>query len=82
MLIGDIKMNAKYKVTFYVDFKEEKEEGIAFGENPGDIVNNIFKYYGKDEVEEVTISLFEDYDCSVLPKTIIEDYFSSPHNDV
>lgn len=82
MLIGDIKMNAKYKVTFYVDFKEEKEEGIAFGENPGDIVNNIFKYYGKDEVEEVTISLFEDYDCSVLPKIIIEDYFSSPHNDV
>lgn len=75
-------MNAKYKVTFYVDFKEEKEEGIAFGENPGDIVNNIFHYYSEDSVEEITISLFENYDCSVLPKTIIEDYFSSPHNDV
>lgn len=74
-------MNAKYKVTFYVDFKEEKDEGIAFGDNPGDIVNNIFQYYGKDKVEEVTISLFEDYDCSVLPKMIIEDYFNSSHND-
>lgn len=76
-------MNAKYKVSFCDNnYNQEVEEGIAFGENPGDIVNNIFKYYGKDEVEEVTISLFEDYDCSVLPKTIIEDYFSSPNNNV
>ena len=76
-------MNVKYKVSTYDNnYNLKREEGIAFGENPGDIVNNIFKYYGKDEVEEVTISLFEDYDCSVLPKTIIEDYFSSPNNDV
>lgn len=71
-------MNVKYKVTYYKIFNPEVEEGIAFGENPGDIVNNIFKYYGKDEVEEVTISLFEDCDCSVLPKSTIEDYFNSP----
>lgn len=74
-------MNVKYKVIFYDNnYNQEVEEGIAFGENQGDIVNNIFKYY--DGVEELTISLFEDYDCSVLPKTIIEDYFSSPHNNV
>lgn len=72
-------MNVKYKVAFCDnDYNSKVEEGIAFGENPGDIVNNIFKYYGKDGVEEVTISLFEDYDCSVLPKSIIEDYFNSP----
>ena len=70
-------MNAKYKVTFYRDFNEEKDEGIAFGEDAGEIVNNIFNYYGKNDVVEVTISLFEDYDCTVLPRTIIEDYLDS-----
>ena len=76
-------MNVKYKVSTYDNnYNQEVEEGIAFGENSGDIVNNIFQYYDKDGVEELTISLFEDYDCSVLPKTIIEDYFSNPHNDV
>lgn len=76
-------MNAKYKVSFYDNNCNQKvEEGIAFGDNPGDIVNNVFQFYGKDAVEEVTISLFVDCDCSVLPKTIIEDYFNSFHNDV
>ena len=67
-------MNAKYKVTFYVDFKEEKDEGIAFGKDYGDIVNNICHYYGEDAIEEVTITLFEDYDQQVLPRTTIVDY--------
>ena len=80
MLIRDIKMNAKYKVTFYTDFNEEKDEGIAFGEDTGEIVNNIFDYYGKNDVVEVTISLFEDYDRTVLPREIIEDYFNDGEN--
>lgn len=73
-------MNAKYKITFYTDFKEKKDEGIAFGENYGDIVNNICHYYGEDSVEEVTITLFEDYDLQVLPRTIITNYFNSGEN--
>ena len=80
MLIGDIKMNAKYKVTFYQDFNKKKDEGIAFGEDAGEIVNNIFDYYSKNDVVEVTISLFEDYDCTVLPREIIEDYFNDGEN--
>ena len=71
-------MNIKYKVTTYnSNFNQEVDEGIAFGDNPGDIVNHIFHYYGKDNVNQLTISLFEDYDYSVLPKTVIEDYFNS-----
>lgn len=73
-------MNAKYKITFYTDFKEKKDEGIAFGENYGDIVNNICRYYGEDSVEEVTITLFEDYDLQVLPRTIITNYFNGSEN--
>ena len=73
-------MNAKYKITFYTDFKEKKDEGIAFGETYGDIVNNICHYYGEDSVEEVTITLFEDYDLQVLPRTIITNYFNSSEN--
>lgn len=73
-------MNAKYKVTFYVDFKEEKDEGIAFGENYGDIVNNICHYYGEDAIQEVTITLFEDYYQQVLPRTTLIDYFNDSEN--
>lgn len=73
-------MNAKYKITFYTDFKKEKDEGIAFGENYGDIVNNICHYYDEDNIEEVTITLFEDYDQQVLPRTIITDYFNGGEN--
>lgn len=80
MLIGEIKMNAKYKVTFYDNFNREKDEGIAFGENPGEIVNNIFDYYDKDDVEEVTISLLEEYDSVVIPFEIIENYFIDSQN--
>ena len=80
MLIGDIKMNAKYKVTFYQDFNEEKDEGIAFGEDYGDIVNNICHYYGEDNIEEVTITLFEDYTEKVLTHTILMDYFNISEN--
>lgn len=73
-------MNAKYKITFYTDFKKEKDEGIAFGENYGDIINNICHYYDEDNIEEVTITLFEDYDQQVLPRTIITDYFNGGEN--
>lgn len=73
-------MNAKYKVTLYVDFKEEKDEGIAFGKDYGDIVNNICQYYSEDTIVEVTITLFEDYDQQVLPRTILMDYFDSGKN--
>jgi len=73
-------MNAKYKVTFYVDCKEEKDEGIAFGKDYGDIVNNICHYYDEDSIEEVTITLFEDFDQQVLPRTIIADYFNDSEN--
>ena len=80
MLIGDIKMNAKYKITFYQDFNKEKDEGIAFGEDYGDIVNNICHYYEEDNIEEVTITLFEDYTEKVLPHTILMDYFNISEN--
>lgn len=80
MPMGDIKMNAKYKVTLYVDFNEEKDEGIAFGEDYGDIVNNVCRYYGKDNIGEVTITLFEDYDQIVLPRVILKDYFEESKN--
>ena len=80
MLIGDIKMNAKYKVTFYQDFNKKKDEGIAFGKDYGDIINNICKYYGEYNIEEVTITLFEDYDQIVLPRVILKDYFEESEN--
>lgn len=73
-------MNAKYKVTFYVNSKEEKDEGIAFGEDYGDIVNNICHYYDEDSIGEVTITLFEDYTEKVLPRTILMDYFNISKN--
>lgn len=37
-------------------------------------------YYGKDNIEEVTITLFEDYDQIVLPRTILKDYFEESKN--
>lgn len=73
-------MNAKYKVTRYVNFNEEKDEGVAFGHDYGDIVNNICRYYGEDNIEEVTITLFEDYDQIVLPRAILKDYFEESKN--
>ena len=73
-------MNAKYKVTFYTNFNKEKDEGIAFGNDYGDIVNNICHYYGEDAIEEVTITLFEDYDRPVLPRATIVDYLDDSEN--
>ena len=73
-------MNAKYKVTFYDNFNEEKDEGIVFGHDYGDIVNNICRYYGKNNIGEVTITLFEDYDQMVLPCVILKDYFEESKN--
>lgn len=73
-------MNAKYKITFYENFNSENDEGIAFGENPGEIVNNVFHYYGEDDVEEITISLTEDYNEVVLPLSILQDYFKDSKN--
>lgn len=68
MLIGDIKMNVKYKVTYYLDLNNFNDEGIAFGENMGDIVNNIAEYYGEDTINSITIELTEDWESNVIPR--------------
>ena len=61
-------MNAKYKVTYYVDLNELNDEGIAFGESMGDIVNHIAEYYGEDKINSITIELTEDWDSNVVPR--------------
>ena len=74
-------MNAKYKVSFCDNnYNQEVDEGIAFGEDYGDIVNNICHYYDEDSIGEVTITLFEDYTEKVLPRTILMDYFNISKN--
>ena len=67
-------MNAKYEVIFFNEssLKQEKECGIAYGEDYGDIVNNISAYYGKHNIYSITIRLPEEYDSLVLPQDTIE----------
>ena len=67
-------MYAKYEVIFFNDssLKQEKECGIAYGEDYGDIVNNISAFYGKLNIYSITIRLPEDYDQLVLPQDTIE----------
>lgn len=61
-------MNVKYKVTYYLDLNNFNDEGIAFGENMGDIVNNIAEYYGEDTINSITIELTEDWESNVIPR--------------
>lgn len=70
-------MNAKYEVSFCnKDFKTQNDKGVAFGENPGEIVNNIYRYYGEDDVDKITITFFpDDCDETVLPYVVLQDYF-------
>ena len=61
-------MNAKYKVTYYLDLNDLNDEGIAFGENMGDIVNNIAEYYGENNINSITIELTEDWESNIVPR--------------
>ena len=67
-------MYAKYEVIFLNDntLKQEKECGIAYGEDYGDIVNNISDYYGKLNIYSITIRIPEEYDSLVLSQDTIE----------
>lgn len=51
---------------------KRKNAGIAYGEDYGDIVNNISSFYGEKNVYSITIRFSEDYDQLVLPQDTIE----------
>ena len=61
-------MNAKYKVIYYENLDRKEDEGIAFGKDMSDIVNNIAKYYNEDNIQAITIEFGENYYSYVIPR--------------
>ena len=66
-------MNGFYKIkgTFYND--NEEHYGVVMGENEGELMTKVMKFYGAENINEITFWFSEGYDCDVIELEDLKD---------
>lgn len=72
-------MNAFYKAK--VDYWDDNKEysGVVVGNDEGDLMNKVMKYYGRENVEQVSFWFGEFYEDDVIE---VDDFKECPLFDL
>ena len=64
----------KYRIIYWDEFENKMttEKGIAFGETFSEVMENLEKYYGEPNIEEIKLSGYDIGSDYVLPEEELE----------